>query len=115
LATGSHQLVAEDLMEDGTISRISNAYSLTHTRKKTTTNIGSWRIAISNCNCNGKMEIKPPVRGEKFFLKNWQLFGPMSIFEMWKKLQCRLFITPSWESLRGVWCPPEVLGDSQVG
>jgi hypothetical protein len=25
---GNHQLVAEDLMEDGTISRISNAYSL---------------------------------------------------------------------------------------
>jgi hypothetical protein len=25
---GNHQLVAEDLMEDGPISRISNAYSL---------------------------------------------------------------------------------------
>jgi hypothetical protein len=39
-AAGNHKLVAEDLMEDGTISRISNAYSLRR-RKKTPTNIGS--------------------------------------------------------------------------
>jgi hypothetical protein len=30
---GNHQLVAEDLMEDGTISRISNAYSLWQGRR----------------------------------------------------------------------------------
>jgi hypothetical protein len=31
---GNHQLVAEDLMEDGTISRISNAYSLRRLRRQ---------------------------------------------------------------------------------
>jgi hypothetical protein len=31
---GKLQLVAEDLMEDGTISRISNAYSLRRGRRK---------------------------------------------------------------------------------
>jgi hypothetical protein len=30
---GNHQLVAEDLVEDGTISRISNAYSLRRGRR----------------------------------------------------------------------------------
>jgi hypothetical protein len=54
---GNHQLVAEDLMEDGTISSIINAY-FTQARKKTTTNTGSLRIAI--CNCNVKKEIKQP-------------------------------------------------------
>jgi hypothetical protein len=32
---GNHQLVAEDLMEDGTLSRISNAYSLMRGRSLT--------------------------------------------------------------------------------
>jgi hypothetical protein len=59
---GNHQLVAEDLMEDGTVSCISNAYSL---RKKKTTNIG--RIAIYNCNCNVKKEIKTTPLGWKTF------------------------------------------------
>jgi hypothetical protein len=31
---GNHQLVAEDLMEDGTVSRISNAYSLRQGRRQ---------------------------------------------------------------------------------
>jgi hypothetical protein len=31
---GNHQLVAEDLMEDGTISRISNVYSLRQGRRQ---------------------------------------------------------------------------------
>jgi hypothetical protein len=31
---GNHQLVAEDLMEDGTISRISNPYSLRRGRRQ---------------------------------------------------------------------------------
>jgi hypothetical protein len=60
---GNHQLVAEDLMEDGTISRISDAYSLWRGRRLHTTNIGSQRIAI--CNCNVKKEIKPPHWGGK--------------------------------------------------
>jgi hypothetical protein len=34
---GKHQLVAEDLMEDGTISLISNAYSLRQGRRLLTT------------------------------------------------------------------------------
>jgi hypothetical protein len=38
---------------------------LTQARKKTTTNIGSRRIAIYNCNCNVKKEIKPPHWGGK--------------------------------------------------
>jgi hypothetical protein len=37
--------------------------------KKTTTNIGSQRIAIYNCNCNVKKEIKPPHWGGKLFFK----------------------------------------------
>jgi hypothetical protein len=32
-------------------------------RKKTTTNIGGRRIAIYNCNCNVRKEIKPPHWG----------------------------------------------------
>jgi hypothetical protein len=40
LQAGNHQLVAEDLMEDGTKSLISNAYILTQARKKTTSNTG---------------------------------------------------------------------------
>jgi hypothetical protein len=31
---GNHQLGAEDLMEDGTVSRISNAYSLRQGRRQ---------------------------------------------------------------------------------
>jgi hypothetical protein len=31
---GNHQLVAEDLMEDGTLSHISNAYSLRQGRRQ---------------------------------------------------------------------------------
>jgi hypothetical protein len=54
--------VAEDLMEDGTISRISNTYILTQARK-TTTNIRSGRIAICNFNCNVKKYIKPTQMG----------------------------------------------------
>jgi hypothetical protein len=37
-------------------------------RKKTTTNIGSRRIAI--CNCNVKKQMKPPLWRGKLFLKN---------------------------------------------
>jgi hypothetical protein len=33
-SAGNHQLVAEDLMEDGTVSRISNAYSLRRGRRQ---------------------------------------------------------------------------------
>jgi hypothetical protein len=40
---GNNQLVAEDLMEDGTISRISNGYSVG--KEEGSTNIGSQRIA----------------------------------------------------------------------
>jgi hypothetical protein len=31
---GNHQLVAEDLIEDGTVNRISNAYSLRRRRRQ---------------------------------------------------------------------------------
>jgi hypothetical protein len=57
--------VAEDLMEDGTIRCISNTYLLIQARKKSTTNIGSRRIAIYNGNCIVKKEIKPPKWGGK--------------------------------------------------
>jgi hypothetical protein len=57
-------IVAEDLMEDGAISRISNAHSLRQGRRLPT-NIGSRRIAICSCNCNVKKEIKPPHWGGK--------------------------------------------------
>jgi hypothetical protein len=43
-SAGNHQLVAGDLMEDGT-----HPCLLTHAWKKTTANIRSWRIAICNC------------------------------------------------------------------
>jgi hypothetical protein len=59
--------VAEDLMEDGTESQISNAYILAQAWKKTTTNIGSQRFAICNCNCNVKKEINHPTGVENFF------------------------------------------------
>jgi hypothetical protein len=36
---------------------------LTQARKKTTTNIGSRRIAICNCNYNVKKGMKPPPWG----------------------------------------------------
>jgi hypothetical protein len=45
-------------MEDGTISSI-NAYSPRQGRRLHTTTYGSQRIAISDCQCYVKKEIKP--------------------------------------------------------
>jgi hypothetical protein len=50
-------------MEDGTVSRICKYCLLTKVKKKTTTNIGSRRIAI--CNCNVKKEDKATPLGWK--------------------------------------------------
>jgi hypothetical protein len=49
--------VAEDLMEDGTVSRISNAYSLRRGRKQPPTSKVE-ELQLYNCNCNVKEEIK---------------------------------------------------------
>jgi hypothetical protein len=38
----------------------SRTFKATYARKLATTNIVSRRIAICNCNCNMKKEIKPP-------------------------------------------------------
>jgi hypothetical protein len=54
--------VAEDLMEFGTVSRISNAYSLRQGRRQPPTLEVD---AMYNCNCNVKKEIKPPHWGGK--------------------------------------------------
>jgi hypothetical protein len=55
---GNHQFVAEDLMEDGTVSRISNAYSLRQGRRlPPTSEVEELQFVIVH---NVKKEIKPP-------------------------------------------------------
>jgi hypothetical protein len=57
--------VAEDLMEDGTVSRISNAYSLRQGRRQPPTSEVEELQCIIVHNCNVKKEIKPPHWGGK--------------------------------------------------
>jgi hypothetical protein len=57
--------VAEDLMEAGTISRISNAYSLRGGRRlPPTSEVKELQFVIVNV-CNAKKKIKPPQWGGK--------------------------------------------------
>jgi hypothetical protein len=52
-------------MEDGTVSRISNSYSLRQGRRQPPTSEVKELQFIHNCNCNVKKEIKPPTGVEK--------------------------------------------------
>jgi hypothetical protein len=58
--------VAEDLMEDGTIWRISDAYSLRRGRRQPPTSEVKELQFVIVIVCNVKKEIKPPHR-EKLY------------------------------------------------
>jgi hypothetical protein len=61
---GNHQLVAEDLMEDGTVNRISNAYSLGQGRRlPPTSEVEELQFVIVIV--MGRRKTKPPLWGGK--------------------------------------------------